>query len=69
MENNIIEIIKSLSIDVKKFEENNDMNKDELFHSDSRSGTFTVSDGTEYAYSLHFGLTINKKSEFVKVGD
>ncbi|MCD4811264.1 hypothetical protein K8R14_01500 [bacterium] len=51
---------KSVSIDVDAFEKGNDLTNDTFFHSTTQSGTFTISDGTEYGYHLASGLSIYK---------
>ena len=56
---NIIEFSK-VSLDIKKFEEGNDLTKDNHFFEDVRSGTFIISDGTEYGYHYHPALSVFK---------
>ena len=54
---NTIEFPK-LTLDVKEFEKGNDLTKDNHFSEFIRSGTFNLSDGTEYGYHYHPALSI-----------
>jgi hypothetical protein len=62
---NIVDII-NVCIDIDKFKNGNDLSEDEFNNHGSKSGEFTISDGTEYTYSFNYGFTINKKSDFIK---
>lgn len=54
---NTIEFPK-LSLDIEEFEKGNDLTKENHFGTYVRSGTFTLSDGTEYGYHYNPGLSI-----------
>lgn len=54
---NIVEFPK-LSLDIEKFEKGNDLTKKNYFGEFIRSGTFTLSNGTEYGYHYHPALSI-----------
>ena len=55
----IIEFPK-MSLDIEEFEKGNNLTKDDHFGQYVRSGTFVVSDGTEYGYHYHPSLSIFK---------
>jgi len=59
MLDNIIEFPK-MSLNIKEFEEGNDLTEDNYFQEYVRSGTFNLSDGTEYGYHFHPALSIFK---------
>lgn len=59
MSDNIIEFSK-MSLDIKAFEEGNDLTEDSYFQEYIKSGTFNLSDGTEYGYHFNPALSIFK---------
>ena len=63
---NITNVI-NVRIDTDKFENSNDLTKDVFSKYGTKTGEFTISDGTEYTYTFNYDLTINKKSSFVEV--
>ena len=53
---------KRVSIDIDKFEKDNDLTKNTFSQSMPQSGVFAISDGTEYGYHLASNLSIYKVS-------
>lgn len=49
-----------MSLNIKEFAEGNDLTEDCHFQQYVRSGTFVLSDGTEYGYHFHPALSIFK---------